>query len=108
MLALNETVRVAQQLNDDTILQHALSQLCCLLASSIPCAAAEGGQPVDTPAYFAQLFQLLQRSHPAFRACFWMMINLMGEIHPTCLYSEGGIEGSGGWGSCKEAGPLSL
>jgi len=61
MLALNETVRVAQQVGDDTILQHALSQLCRLLAGSPPSAAVEGGRPVDTPAYFAQLFLLLQR-----------------------------------------------
>ena len=61
MLALNETVRVAQGVGDDTTLQHALSQLCRMLAASPPSAAAEGGRSNDTPAYFAQLFQLLQR-----------------------------------------------
>ena len=60
MLALNETVRVAQQIGDDTVLQHALSQLCRLL-SSYPAAAKEGNETLDRHEQFSQLFRLLQR-----------------------------------------------
>lgn len=60
MLALNETVRVAQQNGDDTILQHALSQLCRLL-SQYPAAAKEGLESMDRHEQFSQLFRLLQR-----------------------------------------------
>ena len=61
MLALNETVRVAQQLNDDTTLQHALAQLCCLLESTSPTAATAAGDGDAADSYFPQLHKLLQR-----------------------------------------------
>jgi hypothetical protein len=109
MLALNETVRVAQQLNDDTILQHALSQLCHLLASTLPSAAAEGGQqPVDAPAYFAQLFQLLQRSDPPVLSIFRDIGSCTrGKFRDLLPVRISVGTGGAGVSLCKEARPQS-
>lgn len=61
MLALNETVRVAQQLNDDSCLQHALAQLCRLLLAGNPAVAKLADSPPGID-HLRQLQRLLLRS----------------------------------------------
>ena len=64
LLALNETVRMAQQHSDDTALAHALVQLCRLLAGTTPAAASAASGDGSSAAHHSQLHRLLQRWAP--------------------------------------------